>query len=328
MPLEIKEQASTLRPKNPLALSPLWDLRRFSRDDSRLVAFRRELASMPPARAERDIVTQALAIKSWNKTQLELITYNRPFQVDPSWIEYAIKEAQRKLRLQGFDIYCFKTPVTSRRKTPEHFFYLDYHEAEIPAAINPTANSTGMQKPERRRQLIESLFQRHGGFLINTFARKVGRDTAEDIVAQTFMKALQFSGSLDFEGELDSNKADIIARKWLFRIATNTGIDYIRRTQAIAIESLDQKAEVHDFPSVDRRSNPAEHAELQQIQQDVQLTLSQIKNPRYRLALILFEYMDMSYEEIAQTIGTTAGTVKTTLHRGRTRFKKLYPSTT
>ena len=89
-------------------------------------------------------------------------------------------------------------------------------------------------------------------------------------------------------------------RAWLFRVASNLWIDQKRKRREAGENALDGAV----------APNPRE-------QREAAGTLIAKLAPRERVAVVLKDVFDLSLEEIAEALGTTTGTVKTTLHRGR-----------
>ena len=113
-------------------------------------------------------------------------------------------------------------------------------------------------------------------------------DLAQDALARAFV-------TLGRMGEPPPNP-----RAWLFRVASNLWIDEKRRAREIAV--------VEAEPSVTPEPrDPREAAG----------TLIGKLGPRERVAVVLKDVFDLSLEEVAEALSTTAGTVKATLHRGR-----------
>lgn len=78
---------------------------------------------------------------------------------------------------------------------------------------------------------IEQLYGEYHGPILRHLERMVrDRETAEDLCHEAFIKALRHWDDLD-------NAAG--ARGWLYRIATNTAYDYLRRQRRIAMTPLD-----------------------------------------------------------------------------------------
>lgn len=99
-------------------------------------------------------------------------------------------------------------------------------------------------------------------------------------------------------------------RAWLFRVASNLWIDQKRRGRETSDGAL-ESAVGHE---------PRD-------QREAAGTLIAKLAPRERVAVILKDVFDLGLDEIAEALGTTTGTVKATLHRGRGKLAEPEPTT-
>ena len=107
-------------------------------------------------------------------------------------------------------------------------------------------------------------------------------------------------------------------RGWLFRIAHNKAIDYLRRSNHEHLEHLDEHAllaEPHP---------PLEEPELVAVALSVFLKLT----PKQRSCVILKDVMRYSLAEISELLDATVPEIKAALHRGRARLHDLSKSVT
>jgi RNA polymerase sigma-70 factor (ECF subfamily) len=151
------------------------------------------------------------------------------------------------------------------------------------------------------------LYREYHGDLYAYLCRLVGdRHLAEDLVQDTFVKAHRALGRLP----KDANR-----RAWLYRIATNTALDQLRRRRLVAW-----------LPLFDNDRHPATHTSFQEESLEtiaVQRTLARLA-PRYRVPLVLYTCQGLSTEEIAAILEISRGAVKTRLFRAREKFRRLY----
>ncbi len=138
-------------------------------------------------------------------------------------------------------------------------------------------------------------------------ARMVGSSIdGEDIVQDTLLKAMQ----------ADTGSATIAdPEAWLFRIAHNTAIDFLRRRvrlQALTVEDADQEQ------IVDPNDEVARH-EIAAIGLRPFMKLS----PAERSSVILVDVVGHSLREVSLIMNITVPAVKAALHRGRTRLASL-----
>jgi RNA polymerase sigma-70 factor (ECF subfamily) len=107
---------------------------------------------------------------------------------------------------------------------------------------------------------------------------------------------------------------------WLFRIATNNCIDFIRKKRMVTV-SLDKTFAGDDGGemTMDVRSNtldPEENLIRKQKNVLMQSLVTKLK-PRYRTLVELRYFQELSYEEIAERLDLPIGTVKAQLFRSR-----------
>ncbi|MEE4213871.1 MAG: sigma-70 family RNA polymerase sigma factor [Bacteroidales bacterium] len=105
---------------------------------------------------------------------------------------------------------------------------------------------------------------------------------------------------------------------WLFRIATNNCIDFIRKKKS-APTAIDQQQDEQDDPAANLQSElPGPEEEMMQKQKIKHLghVVSQLK-PKYRQLIELRFYKEYSYEEIANELNLPLGTVKAQIFRAK-----------
>ncbi|MCA8977957.1 MAG: sigma-70 family RNA polymerase sigma factor [Planctomycetes bacterium] len=139
-------------------------------------------------------------------------------------------------------------------------------------------------------------------------------DIVQDSFALVFRKLQTFRG-----GSLFST--------WLFRIVVNRSIDQRRRAVSRPLLDLEQ---LNGDEPVDVGQSPRDYAATRELGDQVQQAVS-LLSPKLRAILALRYLEDMSYEELAATLGLSLGTVKSRLARAhlalenlvRTRFPHL-----
>ncbi|MEY2829509.1 MAG: hypothetical protein RIQ33_1367 [Bacteroidota bacterium] len=137
------------------------------------------------------------------------------------------------------------------------------------------------------------------------------RDDAEDITIETFGKVFN---------KLEQYKADYAFSTWLYRVATNNAIDFIRKKK---IETLSIHSPLNDEKNKDHSHNiPSETPDPEEVYikkqraDNLRLTLSKL-NVKYRLLIEKRYFDELSYEEIANEMNMPLGTVKAQLFRAK-----------
>jgi RNA polymerase sigma-70 factor (ECF subfamily) len=156
---------------------------------------------------------------------------------------------------------------------------------------------------------IELLYEEYQRPVLAYLTRLVSdREAAEDLCQESFIKAMR-----GWEGRDPS--ASVAA--WLYRIATNTAYDYLRRRRRIRFMALmDVDAPPSGAHSMESRLDEEE---------PVQRALAQLPT-MYRLPLVLHSCEGHSTREIATAMGCSNSAVKTRLFRARERFREVYQS--
>jgi RNA polymerase sigma-70 factor (ECF subfamily) len=137
------------------------------------------------------------------------------------------------------------------------------------------------------------------------------KDDAEDLTVEAFGKAFK---------RLSQYTPNFAFSTWLFRIATNNCIDFIRRKRKNTF-SIDQPIEDDEGGEMvmDLRSDsldPEEHIMKKQKIMMLRELVDKMK-PRYRTLIEMRYFQELSYEEIAEQLELPLGTVKAQLFRAR-----------
>lgn len=145
-------------------------------------------------------------------------------------------------------------------------------------------------------------------------------DDAEDLTIEAFAKAFK---------NLHRFKKDFTFSTWLFRIATNNSIDFIRkkRVETFSLNSsfTDDSGESVNIDVEDHSLNPQEEAIKSQKKQLMQLFVTKLP-AKYQKLVRLRYFQELSYEEIAKELDAPLGTVKAQLHRARELLYDLIKS--
>jgi RNA polymerase sigma-70 factor (ECF subfamily) len=145
--------------------------------------------------------------------------------------------------------------------------------------------------------------------LIYRIVRNV--DDAQDLTQEAFIKALQRQDQLK-----DLEKA----AHWLSRIASNTAIDFLRRSGRLSFADLEDLPEPvlrSREESVEQRMLRGEHRERLEAGLDV-LT------ERERAALLLRDVEDLPAEEVAQRLNCSKATVRSHIANARVKLRRYF----
>jgi RNA polymerase sigma-70 factor, ECF subfamily len=166
-----------------------------------------------------------------------------------------------------------------------------------------------IQVKDGRVAALGELFERHHPALYRFCLRMTGnRAESEDLVQDVFMRMLKHR---------ESFKPDTGFTPWMFRIARNVAVDSLRRSSRAPQAEPDLDVRPADQPSSDERV--VEH------EQTVLLRRALLELPPDRREVLLLSRYEMkSYEEVAETLGVSVGTVKTRAHRAIKQLRELY----
>ncbi len=159
------------------------------------------------------------------------------------------------------------------------------------------------------QRAFAELMERYRDSIYYMLLRMVNnRSDAEDLTIEAFGKAFRF---------IDQYVPNYAFSTWLFKIATNNCIDFIRKKKE-GLLSIDQ-AEEEDRPGVYVRSDIPDPEEDMINRQKIKLMQSVLKKlkPNYQELIELRYFKDYSYEEISDILDIPIGTVKAQLFRAR-----------
>lgn len=139
------------------------------------------------------------------------------------------------------------------------------------------------------------------------------RDDAEDLIQEAFSKAFN---------SLVNYNAEFAFSTWLFKIATNNCIDFLRKKRLQTV-SLDQSRDDGEEERVgvsaqvmDQSLTPEEQVMKQQRVLRIREAVEKL-SPKYKMLIELRYFDELSYEEIAERMDIPLGTVKAQLFRAK-----------
>ncbi len=185
------------------------------------------------------------------------------------------------------------------------------HEPADEAALVARARAGGL---DACNGLVD-LYQRQ---VYNLCLRMLGSpQAAEDATQEAFLSAYRHIGS--FRGERFSS--------WLLRIANNVCIDELRRQRrrtTVPIEG-ERDGEPVTVDVADPAAGPEELAERSEVRSRIAAGLAELP-PEQRAAIVMADVQGFSYEEVADALGCSVGTVKSRIFRGRERLRRFLQS--
>jgi len=166
------------------------------------------------------------------------------------------------------------------------------------------------------REAFRELFEAHKDRVWTVALRFTGDESAaRDVTQQVFLKL--FTGIAGFRHESNF-------KTWLYRLVANECMDEFRkRRRLIPLDFFrpafgdERDEDCGEVEMKDWRQEPLQEERLARLEMSevVLAALKQLK-PKLRMAIVLKYFEDLSYEQMAETLGCSMGTVASRLNRG------------
>ncbi len=140
-------------------------------------------------------------------------------------------------------------------------------------------------------------------------------DDAEDMVQETFLKAWR---------NLEGFQGDSSFSTWLYRLASNCCLDFLRsqkRRPTVSMTTEDEEGEEQTIEVADNSATPEEELLLKEEQSEIAQAMASLDEEQ-RQILTLRVVNDLSYTEIGEMLSLKEGTVKSRLARARENLRK------
>lgn len=166
-------------------------------------------------------------------------------------------------------------------------------------------------------QAFEELTRSYYSKVYNICYRMLNNsEDAYEQAQETFIKAYKYIK--DFKGNCSY-------ATWLYRIATNICLDFIRKNKnkkTLSIEeNISEDIKIKDR-LVSESPGPEKIAERNAQKLAIRQAIAKM-NEKNRVIIILRDYMGLSYEEISDTVNIPVGTVKSRISRARSELREL-----
>ena len=159
---------------------------------------------------------------------------------------------------------------------------------------------------------FDQLFNRYRDSIRILYTQRTGSvEDAEDLLQETFVKVYL---------NLDTYKNEYTFGQWVYTIARNSFIDYVRKRR----EDIPLESAYFGVMPIANADAPNPEERVISLQQRAQLDVHiQKLTPKYKQLIEYRFFMDYSYEEISKKLNLPLGTVKTQIHRARERLCKF-----
>ncbi|MBC7998917.1 MAG: sigma-70 family RNA polymerase sigma factor [Leptolyngbya sp.] len=174
---------------------------------------------------------------------------------------------------------------------------------------------------------FKSLVRRYQNRIYNAAFRILGsKDEAEEVTQDTFLRVHQ---------GLDRFREQASFSSWIFRITHNLCVDLVRAKQrkaGLKVVSFDPQStqsedELYDSANsvsqiADPMLSPAQLVDEVEQQEVIQKYLMELPENQ-RTAIVLHDIEGFQYQEIAEILGTSVGTVRSRIYYGRMKLREL-----
>ncbi|MDP2927152.1 MAG: sigma-70 family RNA polymerase sigma factor [bacterium] len=171
--------------------------------------------------------------------------------------------------------------------------------------------------PEAFGRLYDEYYPRIFGYVLR---RTANLEMAQDVVSETFLKALKNLRRFKWIGAFRSNSS---FGAWLYRIAANEIVNFWRRKKpTVSLEIIsDPSSDQNILEEIARAQEKlARHQDFLMVQKEI-MTLPE----KYQEVLTLRFFEKKQIKEIAEILGKREGTIKSLIHRGIERLRRDLP---
>jgi RNA polymerase sigma-70 factor (ECF subfamily) len=188
--------------------------------------------------------------------------------------------------------------------------------SDAPSASSEQDRTLVSEALEGGQEAYQQLMQKYQEPIRRHVHRMVrDKGMVDDLVQESFIKAFTSLGSYS---------SDYAFSTWLYKIATNHTIDYLRKRK-LSTFSIDQPAPGSDdnrtFEVPDTTYRPDRHVMEDQRRELIQLAIDALP-PKYHRVIVMRHQQDLSYDEIAVELDLPLGTVKAHIFRARALLYK------
>ena len=157
---------------------------------------------------------------------------------------------------------------------------------------------------------FEELYRAHSARLYSLLLRMVGgAEDAEDLLQDVFLQAHR---------KLDSFRGDSSLGTWLYRLAVNQCLDYLRGRQS----KMTRVTESFEDEAVQEPASPAPVVPAAISRVDLERAIARLPEG-CRLAFVLHDVEGFAHHEVASLLGISEGTSKSQVHKARLKLRLM-----
>jgi RNA polymerase sigma-70 factor, ECF subfamily len=166
---------------------------------------------------------------------------------------------------------------------------------------------------------FQHLMERYLATVYNHLYRMThNHELSEEMAQEAFVKAYRNLGSFDGARSF---------KPWILRIASNAAISALRKqSNVVSLDAMEESGHAYE-PAARTFDEPDDQLDRKLTSQAL-VTAMQTLDEKYRAALLLRYQNDLSYEEVADTLGLPLNTIRTRLRRGLEKLREILHKTT
>jgi len=156
---------------------------------------------------------------------------------------------------------------------------------------------------------FEELYRQHAGRVYSLACRLSGsRDDGEDLLQEIFVLVYR---------KLDGFKGESSVGTWIYRLATNHCLDFLRTREARARQLTEPLDEAQPARAPQRATRPLKAEGI-----DLERAIARLPTG-YRAAFVLHDVEGFEHHEVAAMLGIAEGTSKSQVHKARLRLREF-----
>jgi RNA polymerase sigma factor (sigma-70 family) len=160
---------------------------------------------------------------------------------------------------------------------------------------------------------VERAMEQYGRQTYNYAYRLTGNEPdARDLTQEAFIRVFR---------AWESFREGTSFLSWIYRIVTNLYRDELRRRKGIFTQPLPEDNQPQDRRLDDEVHDPIAAIHEHQLSATMERSLATL-SPDQRAVVILADVQEYSYQDVADIIGCSIGTVRSRLHRARAQLRK------
>jgi RNA polymerase sigma factor (sigma-70 family) len=160
---------------------------------------------------------------------------------------------------------------------------------------------------------VENAMEQYGRQTYNYAYRLTGNEPdARDLTQEAFIRVFR---------AWESFREGTSFLSWIYRIVTNLYRDELRRRKGVFTQPLPEDNQPQDRPHDDEAHDPIATMHERQLSAAMERALSMLTSDQ-RAVVVLADVQEYSYQDIADIIGCSIGTVRSRLHRARAQLRK------